>query len=158
MTDKPAKPDAEKLLQERFEQRVVRGGPDECWRWMGAVDTEGYGRLTVKGGRYRAHRVALSLATPPASPDLHACHHCDNPGCVNPAHLFWGTNTDNMRDKTAKGRNISPFPVKLTEDDVRHIRRLYADGAFIRALGRQFGVTARNISQVVKRQTWKDVA
>lgn len=76
-------------------------GDDACWPWLGARDPKGYGQA---GKRWRAHRVAMFLTNGPIPPGMFVCHHCDNPPCCNPAHLFIGTVTDNMRDCAAKGR------------------------------------------------------
>lgn len=96
-------------------------------------------------------------------------HHCDNPSCVNPEHLFLGTATDNMRDMTRKGRNIrQTHPekfrgenaglAKLTEEQVRDIRRLYAAGGVTyKELARRYGVAKYAIQSVVKRLTWREV-
>lgn len=76
-----------------------------CWEWQGAIDRDGYGIFSYAGKTARAARMALSLSGRPLASGEFACHHCDNPRCVRPDHLFVGTNTDNMRDMVAKGRN-----------------------------------------------------
>jgi hypothetical protein len=93
-------PDAEA----RFWAKVDRRGPDECWPWLGAYARRGYGRIFVAGGTRIATRVALVLAgRQPAARQL-ACHSCDNPSCVNPTHLWWGSYTENAQDAAKKGR------------------------------------------------------
>jgi len=77
---------------------------DGCWKWIGKTRGKGYGVLTMSGGIV-AHRFSLQLATGLSGEGLFACHHCDNPSCVNPDHLFWGTHTDNVRDCVSKGRH-----------------------------------------------------
>lgn len=78
---------------------------DECWWWRGDT-SKGYGRVTFKGARRAAHRVAKILADgPPPDLSLNACHTCDNGLCVRPDHVFWGTQKDNMQDWTRKGKN-----------------------------------------------------
>lgn len=90
-------------LEQRFYGKVdISGG---CWLWHGAKDTKGYGQLRIDGKTRVATHIALELAGKPRQPDKPcALHHCDNPPCVNPAHLFWGTMRDNTRDMMMKGR------------------------------------------------------
>jgi hypothetical protein len=77
---------------------------DECWLWTGARTTNGYGRITVGGKGHQAHRVAWMLASGAIPDGLYVCHRCDVKLCVRPAHLFLGTQHDNMQDAKAKGR------------------------------------------------------
>lgn len=94
----------------RFWAKVHILSPIECWEWQSGKDPNGYGRFGIGPDRSNitprlAHRVAWELAVGPIPEGRHLCHHCDNPGCVNPAHLFIGTAGDNMRDMARKGRN-----------------------------------------------------
>jgi len=78
---------------------------DACWEWNGPRDYHGYGRKTVNRKTVRLHRLAWEWANGPIPPGMFICHRCDNPPCVNPAHLFLGTNLDNVRDMIAKKRH-----------------------------------------------------
>jgi hypothetical protein len=99
-------------LAERFWPKVVKS--DGCWLWVGAKFERGYGCIVAGGPRINgrpaerrhlyAHRVSYELSVGPIPDGLYVCHHCDNPPCVNPSHLFLGTATDNNRDREAKGR------------------------------------------------------
>lgn len=90
---------------ERFWSKVdTSAGPNGCWLWQGALLPKGYGQFTIGHQRGYAHRFSYELAHGPVPPDMFVCHTCDNPRCVNPAHLFSGTTLDNVRDKVAKGR------------------------------------------------------
>ena len=93
----------------RFWAKVDRRGPDECWPWTGGVNGDGYGRFYLKRKKMTAAtRVAWSLATGREFPaDKLACHSCDNPGCVNPGHIWPGTQSDNIKDCANKGRHPS---------------------------------------------------
>lgn len=74
-----------------------------CWYWDGSRTNLGYGKVYWQGRKWNAHRLACTLLVGEPG-DLHVCHSCDNPGCVNPAHLFLGTARDNARDMVSKGR------------------------------------------------------
>lgn len=101
-----------KTLEERFWAKVDRsGGPDGCWIWTARTDSGGYGSINEGGKKskhLKAHRVSYQLAYGDFDESLDICHRCDNPPCVNPAHLFAGTTTDNMRDAMRKGRYRNP--------------------------------------------------
>lgn len=139
-----------------FWRKVDVRGPDDCWNWTGAVNRRGYGTLWL-GGVYKAHRV--SMAIDGCDPlELMACHSCDNPPCINPAHLFAGTGMDNINDREAKARGArgeSHGLRKLTEDDVRAIR---ADTRVHRIIAEEYGVSDMSISHVKSRKTWMHVA
>lgn len=85
----------------RFWAMVERRGPDDCWPWLGTVDRHGRGGFHVGQRMLKAPRIAWSIASG-RNPDEQICHHCDNPNCVNPAHLWLGTQHDNMLDASAK--------------------------------------------------------
>lgn len=76
-----------------------------CWTWTGYANANGYGVLSVAGRRFYAHRVALLLERGHLDADEFACHHCDNPPCVRPDHLYAGTPADNVRDMVTRGRH-----------------------------------------------------
>lgn len=89
-------------LVSRFWPKVDKRGPDECWPWTGKQNTQGYGRM----GRVIATHAALALVGSSRPSLAHgACHTCDNPWCVNPAHLWWGTQAENTEDCIRKGRH-----------------------------------------------------
>lgn len=91
--------------EERFWSKVDRRGPDECWPWTAGRHTHGYGVFYLPGKvQVLAHRYALALEEPPPFDGAHALHSCDNPPCVNPGHLHWGTHQDNMREAAERGR------------------------------------------------------
>lgn len=82
-----------------------------CWNWTASLNTAGYAKIGVGGGgngHTRGHRVAWELTFGPIPTGMHVLHKCDNRKCVNPDHLFLGTNADNMADKISKGRHVLP--------------------------------------------------
>jgi hypothetical protein len=96
----------EALWLEKFWARVDKSG--ECWVWTGSKKTLGYGLVCYRGQLRTAHRVAYEIFVGPLRDGLFVCHSCDNPPCVNPAHLWQGTASDNTRDAMSKGRLVIP--------------------------------------------------
>jgi hypothetical protein len=152
---------------ERFWRRVDKSGDaDACWPWLGARMTQGYGRMCLARGHFLTHRIVWTIAHGKIPGRLCVCHHCDNRLCCNPAHLFVGTIADNNADRHSKGRTSrhgnSRGPTngmsKLTEDDVRRIRRDYATGDFsLPKLAARHSVSKSCIQFVVRGYTWRHV-
>lgn len=138
---------------ERFERKFTRGAPDECWEWQAGRDKDGYGTFWFGTANKRAHRMALFLyRSVPLKNGLLACHHCDNPPCVNPDHLFVGTITDNNIDMTIKERGGK---TKLTADQVREIRARLATGEKAWRIALDYGMTGAPIYRIQYGETWK---
>lgn len=149
-------------VAERFWEKVEVRGPDECWPWLASTTPFGHGQFSFGGKCVAAQRVAWELANNRPVPDgLLVMHSCDNPPCCNPAHLSPGTIADNIRDMWGKGRARAIGPrgerarhAKLTEADVRHIRKRLADGVGIRPLSRELGLDRSTIADIDKRRSW----
>ena len=153
-------------LASRFWHKVENRGPDDCWEWQAYRDRDGYGHIRMDDLAHTdagAHRVSYELAFGHIPDGMMVCHRCDNPRCVNPEHLFLGTNTDNMRDRSAKGRKAGPAGIKqhnskLTEEQVKAIRERYAAGGVtMYQLAAEYGVGAGPICNIIHRKSWKHV-
>lgn len=149
-------------FEERFWEKVDRRGPDECWLWMAAADKHGYGRIgrgRRDESRILAHRAAYELVVGIIPLGLLVCHACDTPACVNPAHLFIGTYSDNMKDCASKGRCVSPRgethrSAKLTDGKALEI--LLSKGTH-RAIASKFGITHSVVGLIKRRKIWKHI-
>jgi hypothetical protein len=142
----------------RFWRYVTCGAPDACWLWQGSTDGR-YGELWVLDRRVKAHRPAWMLHHRQRIPrGFCVLHHCDTPACVNPAHLFLGTQAENIRDAITKGRHIHGERVgsaKLTQGQVLRIEWLYRVRGFSQHhLARRYGVTQSTIGSIVNGKTW----
>ena len=149
-------------LLERFEQKVELIPFSTCHWWVAALDTYGYGQIGIKGTTQRSHRLAHELYIGKIPDDMQVLHTCDNRACVNPEHLFLGTNDDNVADKVSKGRQSHRIGealdmAPLTEEDVIFIRQLYPRISQT-DLGLRFGVGQAQISRIIRREAWKNVA
>lgn len=105
-----------------FNRLVSRGQFDDCWPWLGTITHQGYGRVSWNGRAHQAHRVSWMLTRGPIPAGIVICHSCDNPICVNPNHLWMGTQKDNVGDCKAKGRRRYPVGQKRATD-LRGIKR-----------------------------------
>jgi len=132
----------------------------ECWEWLGCKNKTGYG---VFSNGLAAHRFSWKSVHGTIPNGLFVCHHCDNPGCVRPDHLFLGTSRDNILDAAKKGRlaqlkGEAHPSVKLTNDKVRKIRELYKTGKFTqKQLGFLYEVGRTNIGMIVRGKTWSHI-
>jgi hypothetical protein len=147
-------------IADRLWSKVDKSG--ECWTWTGFRDPNGYGRIMIRepqGNRPSlAHRVAWELVNGPIPEGMNLCHHCDNPPCVRPDHLFLGTDADNMADASRKGRTTfgerGPA-AKLTEQDAKDIRARYAAGGISQqTLAKEYGLAQATVSELIRRLTW----
>ena len=165
------RPRASLTPEVRFWSKVQRGGKRQCWEWIGVrkTDSHPYGVFYIATRRsVPAHRFSWQLHFGEIPEKMLVLHRCDNPPCVNPRHLFLGTDLDNRHDMIAKGRARHPRHTslwrqrlseatrgerhpgaKLTDAQVAEIRRLYATKRYTQtALGAQFGVCQSRISSI----------
>jgi len=144
-------------VEEMFWEKVDKSV--DCWEWT-ACEYQGYGQIRLRGKLWKAHRFSWFLRYGKIPKGLFVCHHCDNPACVNPEHLFLGTQKDNMQDAVKKGRmqkGMDRWCSKLTEAQVLSIRREYAEGKSQSELARKYGVDQTTIHYIVTRKTWKHI-
>jgi hypothetical protein len=143
-------------FEERFWARVEKteGG---CWPWLSKLSDRGYGLVKVDKKWVRAHRVAWRLTHGEHPAQLLVCHHCDNPRCCNPAHLFLGTHAANHADMVAKGRRRSKSgTVKLTAEQVIAARRRHPAETYAK-LAEEFGVAIETVKNAVRGFSWKSL-
>jgi len=125
--------------------RAVSG----CWEWRGDHDGKGYGVILVSGRAQQAHRAAYRFFCGPIPEGLFVCHHCDNPPCCNPVHLFLGAHADNMRDMALKGRAIK----RISVFDVLRVRVLVSQGIPRKTIAEQLNISLPTICEIVRRRT-----
>lgn len=139
----------------RLKSRVKIDPVSQCWNWIGCTNKFGYGIITIDKWVYTAHRTSWQTFNGEIPGDLFVLHKCDNPGCINPEHLFLGTQKDNAQDCIAKGRwpKLRRF-TKITEHDVRAIRIAAGRHSDI---GRRFGIHQTEVTRIKNRTRWGDL-
>lgn len=158
--------------EERFWSKVQKAGDEDCWEWLGGKVPDGYGAVWDGKKVVGAHVLSLRL-TVGDQPGKWACHRCNNRSCVNPNHLYWGTQADNVRDMVAAGSMKGPRPWRqgelnpnrrLTEAQVREIlerygpARRYTRGQTTqRQLAAEYGVSLAAIQKILGKRTWGHV-
>lgn len=144
----------------RFWTKVCKKDNSCCWEWRGAIQSKGYGSVGVSAGKTAlAHRVAYELTYGEIPKGMHVLHKCDNRRCVNPAHIFLGTNKDNVRDKVQKGRQAKGEKngrSKLTYKQIDAIRYMHKTGRYSSGqIAELFGVCPSNVRNIVRGDYWK---
>ena len=163
--------DTETRFWTKVDRRFAVGA---CWEWLGSM-SGGYGQIQFQGKVERAHRVSYLLFVGPIADGLWVLHQCDNKKCVRPDHLRLGTREENAREAVERGRmatgdrnaarlypervrrGVDQTNSKLTDDDVRAIRKRYSDGETQAALSKEYGIQASHISLIVTRRAWRHV-
>lgn len=152
-------------IAEQFSMKYEVEPKTSCWVWKGAKDSWGYGVGRGPGRAWmRAHRLSYERHRGTIPDGQMVCHHCDNPPCVNPDHLYLGDQATNMADMVARGRQArlhmegSKNPnAKLDEEMVREIRLRHQNGETNVAIGKQFGVTHQMVSLIVRGKQWSHI-
>lgn len=144
----------------RFHKFVPDVPATECWEWQSVRNQSGYGKFWLNGRTDLAHRVSYKIHKGSIPDGLLVRHTCDNPPCVNPAHLLVGTVKDNALDALSRGRyrrGSDNARAKLTEQDVRDIRASWASGETQVSLAGRFGVSRSAIQFALSGKNWAHV-
>ena len=155
---------------ERFLEKINFHTENGCWEWMGFLEN-GYGGIVENHSKkYKAHRISYEIFFGVKPQEKFVCHKCDNPGCVNPSHLFIGTVNDNNQDKVKKGRQTS-FPgsknpqSKLDETIARKIKQEtvvgdrvgYNNGSNVKEIAKKYNVHTETVRLIARGITWKHI-
>jgi HNH endonuclease len=133
---------------------------DDCWVWIGRKSYKGYGVMKINNHSVSAHRFSYELHRGKIPNGMLVCHHCDNPACVNPSHLFLGTIQDNNLDRDKKGRKAlgeDNGKSKLTEYDVREIKKLISLNISDSEISRRFNCWHTTIRAIRINKTWSQI-
>lgn len=159
--------------EKRFWSRVNKNAPTQshmqtnCWEWTGAINSCGYGSIYIDGRSITTHRYSYMQAFGPVNGGLFVCHRCDVRHCVNPEHLFLGTNRDNVVDMYQKGRGaagrsevskklggVRHFNAKLSMAQVAAIRDAHRAGECQADIARQYKVSGSTIHDIVHLKSY----
>ena len=152
---RPTKPD-----MERFEDGYMPEPNSGCWLWIRSGNEQGYGSFWLNKRGMAAHRASWILHRGPIPEGMQICHKCDVPSCVNPDHLFLGTQQDNMDDcrrKDRMQRGEERAISKLRAEDIPAIRRRIGRGDSLASIGRDYGVRFQSIQAIRDGRTWTHV-
>lgn len=145
----------------RFWKKVKKGGEDDCWEWQASTRSgSGYGQFGIDGYAEYAHRLSFVLAFGQVPYGQFVCHRCDNRKCVNPRHLFAGTQKDNMADCANKERTVfgEKHPLsRLTSDTVAGILKDRRDGLSYREISKKYSRPMWTVRSVISGKNWKRV-
>ena len=145
----------QKTFQQQFWDKIQK--TSSCWLWTGCLNSKGYGNLTLKKKNVKAHRLSWKIHHKKIPKNKHVLHKCDVRNCVNPKHLFIGTNYDNVKDCIKKDRNTKGEKTKqshLTAKDIKNIRKKYIPYQHSSLkLAKEYNVYPCTILNIVKRKT-----
>lgn len=151
-------------IRDRFETKFIPEPMSGCWLWEGSLHP--YGKFSVQKTQFNSHRVSFAIYRGTIQQGLVVCHRCDNPACVNPDHLFLGTQADNLADMHRKGRNVVRGPTvnrgkyfkvgqprKLTMEQAGEIRKSILPRG---QLAKKYDVSCRTINSIIKWEVYKE--
>ena len=145
---------------ERFFRHVAICEESECWLWTGSTNYKGYGlfKWSPDKNAVSAPRASWVIANGEIPDGMHVLHRCDTPECVNPNHLFLGTNKDNMQDRGEKGRTQHgdrSGRAKVTSAQVVEIRKMYSEGTSQVRIAGLFNIHPTTVGSIVHNKTWR---
>jgi hypothetical protein len=150
-----------KPIRERFESKFVKGNDDECWEWQARISPFGYGQFAINPGNIpQAHRFSYELYLRKIPKGMCVLHRCDNRKCVNPKHLWLGTQQENIKDMILKKRDKKATPdknggAKLTWEQVNEIRKIRREkGTYYKDLAKMFNVHYATIKRIILKKSW----
>ena len=138
--------------EDRFHKKYVVDVETGCWEWSGTTGTFGYGAFSINNGTMKAHRYSYELHYGSIPKGMKVCHTCDNPSCVNPEHLFLGTQSDNMKDMLNKDRSGA---AKLTIQLVSEILMWLKLGYTVVDIAASYNVSYSAISHIKNGRSWR---
>lgn len=149
-------------LVRRFWEKVDVAGPDDCWNWTASTAGKGYGQIKMPKTRRQlyAHRLSYEIHHGIAPGDMLVMHSCDNPRCVNPAHLSLGTHGDNLQDMARKDRHLygeRNAQAKLTESQIDLVFDLFDRGVAREDIAERVGASKTHIDRILRGEHWRHV-
>jgi hypothetical protein len=146
----------------RFWSKVNRRDSKECWNWKATLNKYDYGQIKYSGKLILSHRLVWILIHGEIPENMCVLHHCDNPSCCNPSHLYLGTHQDNMRDRSSRGRTSrhtgeSNGRAKLTRNTVMKIRDQIKNGLSYGAVAKMFKISNATIGHIARYETWRNI-
>ena len=151
---------AKQITRERIEEKITRIPEAGCWVWMGSTQVRGYGELISNNRKYLAHRASYEAFVGEIPKGMYVCHACDNVYCVNPNHLFLGTQKQNLQDMASKGRSTwgekNPM-AKLDAYTVKRIREGIQEGLTDSSLAKSWMVCRQTINSIRNGKAWNHV-
>jgi DNA-binding XRE family transcriptional regulator len=151
---------AKLITKERIEEKVLRIPEAGCWVWMGSTQVRGYGEISSNNRKLLAHRASYEAFVGKIPKGIYVCHACDNVSCVNPNHLFLGTQKQNLQDMANKGRStrgVKNPMAKLDNYAVKEIREGIKTGHTDSNLAKAWMVCRQTINKIRNGKVWNHV-